>query len=189
MTIDTEADLSDEIVTGVIENEDTGLPVVYGVQASDDCSQNIGDTVCNLILPDHVLQTWELYNQKGDIIVLDFSTMWCSACRSAASTSQSLQDEYASEGVQIVTVLLADTENNQPDAADATAWMDAYGITTAKVLLGSTDLIGDPDEGAYPIGAYPTFVFIDRNQVIYDGVYGYSESYIKERLEEMLQTN
>ena len=189
VTIDTEADLSDEIVTGVIENEDTGLPVVYGVQASDDCSQNIGDTVCNLILPDHVLQTWELYNQKGDIIVLDFSTMWCSACRSAASTSQSLQDEYASEGVQIVTVLLADTENNQPDTADATAWMDAYGITTAKVLLGSTDLIGDPDEGAYPIGAYPTFVFIDRNRVIYDGVYGYSESYIKERLEEMLQTN
>jgi len=188
VTIDTEAAAADEVIVGVVENEDTGS-TVYGVHASEDCSQNIGDTVCNLVLPDHVLQTWELYSQKGDIVVLDFSTMWCSACRSAAQTSQSLQDEYDSEGVQIVTVLLADVENNQPDTADATAWMDAYGITTAKVLLGSTDLIGDPDEGAYPIGAYPTFVFIDRNRVIYDGVYGYSESYIKERLEEMLQTN
>jgi len=188
VTITTEGNPSDEVIVGVVENEDTGS-TAYGVHASDDCSQNIGDTVCNLVLPDHALQTWELYSQKGDIVVLDFSTMWCSACRSAAQTSQSLQDEYASEGVQIVTVLLADVENNPPDSADAAAWMDAYGLTTAKVLLGSTELIGDPDEGGYPIGAYPTFVFIDRNQVIYDGVYGYSESYIKERLEEMLQTN
>ena len=188
VTVDIDTDVSDEVIVGVVESEDTGTPV-YGVHASEDCSQNIGDTVCNLVLPDHALQTWELYSQKGDIVVLDFSTMWCSACRSAAQTSQSLQDEYASEGVQIVTVLLADVENNQPDTADAAAWMDAYGITTAKVLLGSTDLIGDPDEGAYPIGAYPTFVFIGRDLNIYDGVYGYSESYIKERLEEMLQTN
>ena len=188
VTVDIDTDVSDEVIVGVVEGEDTGTPV-YGVHASEDCSQNIGDTVCNLVLPDHALQTWELYSQKGDIVVLDFSTMWCSACRSAAQTSQSLQDEYASEGVQIVTVLLADVENNQPDTADAAAWMDAYSITTAKVLLGSTDLIGDPDEGAYPIGAYPTFVFIGRDLNIYDGVYGYSESYIKERLEEMLQTN
>ena len=88
-----------------------------------------------------------------------------------------------------MTVLLADTANNEPDAVDAQAWIDQYGITSAKVLLGSTDLIGDPDEGGYPISAYPTFVFIDRELTLYDGIYGYSETYIKERLEEMLQTN
>jgi len=188
VTTDTKTDLVDEILTGTVISEDTGS-IVYGVYPTDDCSQREGDKICNLVLPDHLMETWELYNQKGDIIMLDFSTMWCSACRSAAKISQSLQDEYGPEGVQIITVLLADQANNDPDAADAQAWIDQYSITTAKVLLGSADLIGDPDEGGYPISAYPTFVFIDRDLVLYDGIYGYSETYIKERLEEMLATN
>tara|TARA_R110002020_G_C15916116_1_gene742396 strand:- start:11 stop:622 length:612 start_codon:yes stop_codon:yes gene_type:complete len=187
-TITTEAEPADEIVTGTVMNEDTAS-IIYGVYASEDCSQREGEKICNLVLPDHLLDTWKLYDYEGDIIVLDFSAMWCSPCREAAKISQSLQDEYGSYGVQIVTVLLADTANNEPDAVDAQAWIDQYGITSAKVLLGSTDLIGDPDEGGYPISAYPTFVFIDRELTLYDGIYGYSETYIKERLEEMLQTN
>jgi thiol-disulfide isomerase/thioredoxin len=178
----------DEILTGTVISEDTGS-IVYGVYPTDDCSQREGDKICNLVLPDHLLNTWKLYNYEGDIIMLDFSAMWCSPCREAAKISQSLQDEYGSYGVQIVTVLLADTGNNDPDAVDAQAWIDQYSITTATVLLGSADLIGDPDEGGYPISAYPTFVFIDRDLIIYDGIYGYSETYIKERLEEMIATN
>jgi len=187
-TIETEDDIVEEVITGTILDEDTGTPV-YGVYAADDCSQREGDKICNLVLPDHLLNTWELYDHEGDIIMLDFSAMWCSPCREAAKLSQSLQDEYGSYGVQIVTVLLADTENNDPDIVDAQAWIDQYGITTATVLLGSSDLIGSPDKGGYPINAYPTFVFIDRELVLYDGIYGYSETYIKERLEEMIATN
>ena len=184
-TVTTETEITDEIVTGTVISEDTGS-IVYGVHASEDCSQREGEKICNLVLPDHLLDTWKLYDYEGDIIMLDFSAMWCSPCREAAKISQSLQDEYGSYGVQIVTVLLADTANNEPDADDAQAWIDQYGITSAKVLLGSTDLIGDPDEGGYPISAYPTFVFIDRELTLYDGIYGYSETYIKETLEEML---
>ena len=185
---DTESSIVDEVITGTVISGDTSS-VVYGVHASDDCSQREGEKICNLVLPDHLMETWDLYNQKGDIIMLDFSTMWCSACRSAAQISQSLQDEYGPQGVQIITVLLADQANNEPDAEDAQAWIDQYGITTAKVLIGNSDLIGDPDEGGYPISAYPTFVFVDRDLILYDGIYGYSETYIKERLEEMLATN
>ena len=67
VTTDTEVDLVDEIITGTVISEDTGS-TVYGVSPADDCSQREGEKVCNLVLPDHLMNTWKLYNYKGDII-------------------------------------------------------------------------------------------------------------------------
>ena len=49
-----------------------------GVIPTDDCQQiDIGDKACNFTLYDQDGDVWELYDHHGDIILLDFSTIWC----------------------------------------------------------------------------------------------------------------
>ena len=53
--------------------------------------------------------------------------------------------------------------------------------------MGSRTLMFDPTgvEG-YPVGAFPTYLYIDRNMKFYSGHVGFSEEYIRQKLEEGL---
>jgi len=167
---------------------DTQAPeeLEVGIYTDGVCGHRIGDDICDLVLKDQNDEIWRLHDLKGDIILLDFSTMWCAPCQSAASTVQDMQDFYSSEGFEYITILIEDTTAGAIDIDDAQEWADTFGIDTQPVLQGSRDLIdGDPDVG-YPISSCPTFVFVDRDLEIFWGVYGYSEEYLKTVIEDML---
>ena len=167
---------------------DTQAPeeLEVGIYTDGVCGHRIGDDICDLVLKDQNDETWRLHDLKGDIVLLDFSTMWCAPCQSAASTVQDMQDFYSSEGFEYITILIEDTTAGAIDIDDAQEWADTFGIETQPVLQGSRDLIdGDPDVG-YPISSWPTFVFVDRDLEIFWGVYGYSEEYLKTVIEDML---
>ena len=160
--------------------------IVFGIQVDGVCGHAVGDEICDLILKDQNDDAWSLYDLEGDVILLDFSAMWCGPCQSAASTVQEMQDFYEAEGFHYITVLIDDTSGDTVEQDEAQFWADTFGIDTQPVLQGNRDLVdGDPSLG-YPISSWPTFIFVDRDLSIFWGIYGYSEEYLKMVIEDML---
>ena len=174
---------TEEISTYDTEAEEE---IIFGVQTDGICGQAIGDEICDLVLKDQNDDVWHLYDLEGDIILIDFSAMWCGPCQSAATTVQEIQDFYNTEGFQYITILIDDTSGDTVELDEVQFWADTFGIDTQPVLQGNRDLVdGDPSLG-YPISSWPTFVFVDRDLSIFWGIYGYSEEYLKMVIEDML---
>ena len=167
-----------------------------GVIPGDDCQQiDMGDKACNFRLTDQTGETWDLYRHAGDIIVLDFSADWCYPCQLAAEHTQALQDEYADDGVQIVTVLIdGPTPGVGAIEQDVSQWVSLHGITTAPVLQGSREKMLDSQDGTvaepgvtgYLLNAFPTYIYIGRDMKFYAGHVGFSEEYIRQKIQEGL---
>ena len=51
------------------------------VFAPVECGYAVGDIACDFELPDTTGGMTRLYDFKGDVIVLDFSTAWCYYCQ------------------------------------------------------------------------------------------------------------
>jgi len=160
-----------------------------GVIAAADCQQiDIGDKACNIRLTDQNGEVWDLYSHLGKVIVLDFSTVWCPPCQAAGHYTQDIQDDYSSEGFEMVTILIdGATAGVEPTEQEIDEWVSTHGGITAPVLQGSRDKMFDPDGVAgYALGAYPTYLYIGRDMKFYAGHVGFSDEYIRQTIEEGL---
>ncbi len=119
-----------------------------GIMPTEDCMQvNIGDKVCNFRLEDQNGEVWDLYSHKGDIIVLDISAAWCYPCNVAAASAQALQDSYAKDNVQIVTVLVDGYIGaTEPTSDEIQRWTSEHNIQTSPVLRGPRKRLFSPPE-------------------------------------------
>ena len=185
-----------------IDKKDTGpeAPEVpldpVGVIPADDCQQiDIGDKACNFRLTDQNGETWDLYQHAGNIIVLDFSADWCYPCQLAADYTQAMQDEFADEGVQVVTVLLdGSTPGVEPTEQEIQQWVNLHGITSAPVLQGSRAKMLDSQDGTvaepgvtgYLLNGFPTYIYINKDMKFYAGHVGFSEDYMRQKIQEGL---
>ena len=185
-----------------IDKKDTGpeVPEVpldpVGVIPADDCQQiDIGDKACNFRLTDQNGETWDLYQHTGNIIVLDFSADWCYPCQLAADYTQAMQDEFADEGVQVVTVLLdGSTPGVEPTEQEIQQWVNLHGMTSAPVLQGSRAKMLDSQDGTvaepgvtgYLLNGFPTYIYIDKDMKFYAGHVGFSEDYMRQKIQEGL---
>ena len=186
---DTHANV-EEVATEEPETKEEEVEEPIGIIAADDCQHiNLGDKPCNIRLYNQNNDIWDMYDHKGDIILLDFSASWCGPCQIAAQHMQSLQDDYQNDGVQIVTILVdGPTGGVAPTDQDIDDWVSTSNITSAPVLKGSRDLIIDyTGYAGYNLRAYPTYIYIDRNMRFYAGHTGFSDAYVRERIEEALQ--
>ena len=149
-TVDIDDPKADDVIIGAEDH--TGShgttpedlePV--GVIAASDCQQiDIGDKACNFRLTDQNGNVWDLYSHLGDVIVVDFSTVWCPPCQAAGHYTQPIQDDYVLEGVQIVTVLIdGATAGVEPTEQEIDDWVNEHSITTAPILQGSRDKMFD----------------------------------------------
>jgi thiol-disulfide isomerase/thioredoxin len=176
-------------------DDSTGSPEIYlepiGVISADDCQHiDIGDKPCNFRLTDQNGSTWDLYEHEGDVIVLDFSTVWCYPCQMAGHYAQPIQDEFEDEGVRFVTILIdGPTHSVPPTSDDVGLWVTTHNITTAPVLEGSRDkMLDETGIGAsgYLLGGYPTYIYIGRDMKFIGGHVGFSEEYVREKIEEAI---
>ena len=166
-----------------------------GVIPTDDCRQiDIGDKACNFTLFDQNGEIWELYDHEGEVILLDFSTAWCGPCQIAGDYTQGIQDDYADQGFKFVTVLLENEFGEPPSDRDINLWVTRHNVTTAPVLQASRELMIDPQDGSvdepgetgYLLAAFPTYIYIGRDLKFYAGHVGFSDEYIRQKIQEGL---
>ena len=165
--------------------------LIHGGNPTDvtwtDCNQWPGSHPCDFSLVDQYGDTFTLYDNYDTVIVLDFSTMWCSVCKNIAPDVQTHQDTYGSQGFLWVTVLIEDAAGNDPDEADIQEWVTTYGMVDSPVLIGNrADFVDLTGMTGYPISAWPTFVVIDREMVLYNGLNGWNEAVILSWIEDVL---
>jgi len=178
---DSEADSGDESSSSLMHGG-SPAPVTW-----TDCNQWPGSHPCDFSLEDQYGDIFTLYDNYDTVMVLDFSTMWCSVCKNIAWDVQSYQDTYGSQGFLWVTVLIEDPQGSAPDSEDLNNWASTYGIVDSPVLAGNRqDFVDLTGMDGYPISAWPTFVVISREMVLYNGVNGWSEEVVLGWVEDNL---
>tara|TARA_B100000131_G_C18011125_1_gene570531 strand:- start:384 stop:965 length:582 start_codon:yes stop_codon:yes gene_type:complete len=163
------------------------VDTTIGFLENSDCGWDLGENACDFQLQDQDEDLWRLSNNQGDLILLDFSVMWCGPCNNAAVSVQNTHDKYEKYGFQYVTVLLADAQNDTVEQEDIDSWTSAFSITTAPVLTGDRNMIGSTyNTHGFPIQSWPTFVLIDREGNVVYGLRGFNESWLVQEIEANL---
>jgi peroxiredoxin len=131
-TTEAPADQDASLPDTAADDADTASPpddIVMAPCLDTPSGTDVGDCAPDFSLEDAEGTSHRLYDFAGDIIVLDFSTMWCPHCRGLADDLEGLHTELGDQGVTVITVLHQDNRSEPPDAADLQSWIDAYGIT------------------------------------------------------------
>ena len=99
---------------------------------------NRGDIVDNFTMVDHHGQMIDLYSFCGKHIMLVLGQEWCPPCEDLSHQVQGIQDTYG-DRVQIIEILTADNNYNEPTQDVLQGWAESGGITTIPVLNGFND--------------------------------------------------
>ncbi len=170
--------------SGCEKKNDTSVP--FNPIHWTECGYEIGDHACDFTLIDQNNESWNLYDNYGKTIVLDFSTEWCGYCHKAAETTQSIQDEYSSAGLIYTTILIEDMAGNSPPLKEAVErWCSHYEIT-APVLSSGRELVA---ESVWGISSWPTFYILNEDLVIIEIIRGYNEVMLVEAIKNALEEN
>ena len=134
------------------------------------CSYQLGDHICDFTYANAQNTTTTLYDNYGEIVVIDYFTEWCPYCRQAAEKV----DHYIDEDTILFSVMVQNQWGNTPRVEDVERWASAYQLEPTSVLAAG-DYIKDPNgEWGPDIQAYPSFIIIDKDMIIREKVLGWS---------------
>ena len=100
-------------------------------------------------------------------------------------TVETTKTNYSDHDLEYVTILIDDSGGQAPDLKDVQLWASTFNLS-APVLQGNRDLNDGNAQTGYPLAAWPTFVFINKEMVVHGGMYGFNEHAIHQLIEEML---
>ena len=152
----------------------------------EDCGGVPGDHPCDFTFQDQNGDDWNLYDHYGEVILIDFSTIWCHWCKVSAADVQLMQDTYGPEGFVWVTLLVEDEAGGDVSLDEVQLWADTYGITTAPVLMADRSIIDTTGEDGFPVTSWPMFILVDRDMTISWGLRGWSQEMILAAIEDIL---
>ena len=173
--------VNDDDTSALLAPADTSSPITW-----DDCGGAVGDRPCDFTFVDQNGDEWNLYDNYGKVILLDFSTMWCGYCRVAAADVQLMQDTYGPDGFVWVTLLVEDNAGGEVSLDDVQLWANTAGITTAPVLIADRSIIDTTGEDGYPVTSWPMFILVDQDMTIAWGLRGWSQQLILAAIEDIL---
>jgi len=150
----------------------------------------------NFTLRDEYGQTHALYEYREQVVLLDFSAVWCPPCQAQADVMESLYLQYKDRGVVMLTILMDEDDqlwswSGRPGQIECRDWSDRSGGNPDHTFPCWMD--PNPTSGsrlAWPLydnfGAIPTNVILDTGlRVVYSGA-GYDEATIKDKLNRLV---
>ena len=152
------------------------------VDSSAHAGTRVGDRATGFTLRDQDGRQVSLYDYEGKVILLDISAMWCPPCRQEADESMALYNANKERGFVILTVLMDDEQQQQPDQQDCRRWANAFRLTYPVLADTSRSVWRAYDES----GGVPLNLVIDREMVIRYKRAGYAQGEIETTVERIL---
>jgi len=180
---ETETDTDEETIDTSVEEEMSA--------SHPECSNKIEiwtepdplKPPCNFRLMDQNGNMVELYDFEGDVILLDFSTLWCIVCKQVAGHVQELHDQY--DPFTAITILTENASRDPASLTDVEDWASEYSITTSPVLVGTEEILGtDPDQ--WEVNSIPSFFLIDKDFHLRVMQSGWNENTITGHIENLI---
>ncbi|MDT8859843.1 TlpA family protein disulfide reductase [Alkalihalobacillus sp. MEB130] len=112
----------------------------------------------NFALPMYTDDMGELWDYRGDVIILNMWASWCEPCRDEMPDLMDLQADYHDQGLNILTVNMQKSERTLQDAPN---FIEEIGITLPVFF----DVDGDVAD-RYKIFGMPMTYIINREGVI-----------------------
>ena len=155
------------------------------IPTEEYCGYDEGDIACNFTYYDQFNNIVNLEDNIGDVVVLDFSTMWCSYCQVSAPIGNQIYLEYKDIGFNWITLLVEDSNGEPPNIYDQQLW-SGYFELDYPVIATNRDIIDYNSENGYCITSWPTFMVLDKDLKIAYIQKGWSEPALKNKIEEYL---
>lgn len=102
--------------------------------------------------------TVSLSGNRGKVIIIDFMATWCQPCKDQITNLKSIQEDYASRGVVIIS-LNVDQQVTDPELL-------AYRNEQGAQWGFATDTNGVSLNSKYSVSSIPTIVVIDKEGAI-----------------------
>ena len=150
------------------------------------CGYKEGNTICNIASKDQFLNTFDLHQNEGKVIVIDFSTMWCGYCQVSAPIGNSMYLELKNEGFEWVTILIEDSQGNIPDLYDQQVWAGTFELDHSVLSGSRSEYIDYNNENGFSITSWPTFYVVDKNLEIAYIQKGWGETPIRNVVDQLL---
>ncbi|WP_100372572.1 TlpA disulfide reductase family protein [Bacillus sp. FJAT-45037] len=123
-----------------------------------EVGNEVGMVAENFTLPTHEKGEREFAEYEGQVIVLNFWASWCEPCRDEMPALMELQEDYQSEGLEVVTVNAQKTERTLNDAP---AFIEEMNLTL-PVFFDENGEVYD----RYGLRGLPTTFVINREGII-----------------------
>ena len=101
--------------TGPIEDNNITIPPIAGDKENntvlqplvmEGCGYDIGDIACGIHERNQDGKWQRLHDYEGKVILLEFGTLWCNFCMTAAFYHEDITKKFSKKKFQWVTVML-----------------------------------------------------------------------------------